>query len=126
VEDAGFRKRTTTRGVDGLRSMAVRYVPGLVDAEVSSAWAGLRPGSPDGLPVIGRLPGRENAYVATGHFRNGILLAPVTGKLRQNWFWGRLDGRLAPFAGAFEHDDDDDRRKKCSPGVRAQLRATAT
>ena len=54
--------------------------PVLRHAEVASAWAGLRPGSEDGWPVIGRLPTCENAYVATGHFRNGILLAPVTGK----------------------------------------------
>ena len=98
VEDAGFRKRTTERGVAGLKAMASRYVPGLKEAEVSSAWAGLRPGSPDGLPVIGRVPGRENVYVAAGHFRNGILLAPVTGALvAEMVLEGRLDERLAPF-----------------------------
>jgi glycine/D-amino acid oxidase-like deaminating enzyme len=80
VEDAGFRKHTTKRGVSGLRAMAARLVPQLRHTEVTSAWAGLRPGSEDGWPVIGRVPGFENAYVATGHFRNGILLAPVTGK----------------------------------------------
>ena len=74
VEDAGFRKRTTARGLAGLRAMASGYVPALRSAEVASEWAGLRPGSPDGLPVIGRLPGKDNVYVATGHFRNGILL----------------------------------------------------
>jgi glycine oxidase len=81
VEDTGFRKRTTTRALAGLRAMAARLVPALRHAEVASSWAGLRPGSPDGMPVIGRMPGWENVYVATGHFRNGILLAPVTGKL---------------------------------------------
>ena len=98
VEDAGFRKRTTERGVAGLTSMASRYVPGLRRADVSSSWAGLRPGSPDGLPVIGRVPGRDKVYVATGHFRNGILLAPVTGELvAELVLEGRLDARLAPF-----------------------------
>ena len=80
VEDAGFRKHTTKRALAGLRAMATRLAPTLRHAEVASAWAGLRPGSEDGWPVIGRLPTCENAYVATGHFRNGILLAPVTGK----------------------------------------------
>jgi glycine oxidase len=80
VEDAGFRKHTTERGLAGLRAMAARLAPVLRHTEVASAWAGLRPGSEDGWPVIGRVPGCENVYVATGHFRNGILLAPVTGK----------------------------------------------
>ena len=81
VEDAGFRKHTTKRALAGLRAMASRLVPALRRAEAASAWAGLRPGSPDDMPVIGRLPGWENVFVAAGHFRNGILLAPVTGKL---------------------------------------------
>jgi glycine oxidase len=81
VENVGFRKHTTKRALAGLRAMATRLIPSLRHAEVAGAWAGLRPGSADGMPVIGRLPGWENAYVATGHFRNGILLAPATGKL---------------------------------------------
>jgi glycine oxidase len=78
--------------------MATALVPSLRLAEVASAWAGLRPGSPDGLPIIGRLPGRENVYVATGHFRNGILLAPITGKLvSQLILEGRPEMSLKPF-----------------------------
>jgi len=80
VEEAGFRKHTTKRALAGLRAMATRLVPLLRRTEVAGAWAGLRPGSADGWPIIGRVPTCENAYVATGHFRNGILLAPVTGK----------------------------------------------
>ncbi|MDP2674054.1 MAG: glycine oxidase ThiO [Dehalococcoidia bacterium] len=98
VEDAGFRPRTTGRGLAGLRRMARSIVPSLRHGEVASAWAGLRPGSPDGLPVIGRLPGWENVYVATGHFRNGILLGPITGKLiAQLITGGRTEVPLAPF-----------------------------
>jgi len=99
VEDAGFRPRTTARGLAGLRRMARSIVPALRHAEVASAWAGLRPGSPDGLPVIGRLPGWENVYVATGHFRNGILLGPVTGKLIAQLIAGGEPAEvpLAPF-----------------------------
>ncbi len=98
VEDVGFRRRTTRAGLSGLRRMAADAVPALRHADVSSAWAGLRPASPDGLPIIGRLPGWENVYVATGHFRNGILLAPVTGRLiAQLVCEGRTDVDLTPF-----------------------------
>jgi glycine oxidase len=81
VEDVGFRPRTTRRGLAGLRRMAATVVPALRFHEEASAWAGLRPGSPDGLPIIGPLPGWPNACVASGHFRNGILLGPLTGRL---------------------------------------------
>jgi len=98
VEDVGFRKRTTPRALAGLRRMAATLVPALRRAEVASEWAGLRPGSPDELPIIGRLPGRENVYVATGHFRNGILLAPITGKLMSQLIMeGRTEMPLEPF-----------------------------
>jgi glycine oxidase len=99
VEDVGFRKRTTKRGIGTLRRGAVGLVPGLRLAKVTSAWAGLRPGSPDGLPVIGLLPGYKNVWVATGHFRNGILLAPVTGLLvSQSLQAGRPVPALRPFS----------------------------
>jgi len=98
VEDVGFRKKTTARALAGLRHMASALVPALRGAEVASAWAGLRPGSPDGLPIIGALPGRENVYVAAGHFRNGILLAPITGKLvSQLILEGQTEMSLKPF-----------------------------
>jgi glycine/D-amino acid oxidase-like deaminating enzyme len=98
IEDAGFHKETTEQGLAGLRLMATKYVPGLKEAEVSSSWAGLRPGSPDGMPLIGQVPGKERVYVATGHFRNGILLAPVTGALvAEMVLHGRVDERLRPF-----------------------------
>jgi glycine oxidase len=81
VEDVGFRKRTTVEAIRRLRRAAEAMVPGLKLARLASTWAGLRPGSPDGLPMMGLLPGWSNVWVATGHFRNGILLAPITGKL---------------------------------------------
>lgn len=99
VEDVGFRKTTTARALAGLRRMASDLVPALQHAELASSWAGLRPGSADGLPVIGKLPGKDNAYVATGHFRNGILLAPITGALVADMVvTGKMDSRLRPFA----------------------------
>ncbi|HUF54767.1 MAG TPA: glycine oxidase ThiO [Dehalococcoidia bacterium] len=99
VEDVGFRKRTTERALTGLRQMASELVPALRKAPVASSWAGLRPGSPDGMPVIGRLPGKKNVFLATGHFRNGILLAPITGALMAELVVnGRTDRRLSPFS----------------------------
>jgi glycine oxidase len=81
VEDVGFRRRTTKRGIEGLRRMSARLVPQLASAQQHFEWAGLRPGTPDGLPIIGVLHGWENVVAATGHYRNGILLGPITGKL---------------------------------------------
>ena len=81
VEDVGFRRRTTKAGIRAMRSMAIALVPQLAAASEHFEWAGLRPGSPDGLPIIGPLPRWPNAFAATGHFRNGILLGPLTGKL---------------------------------------------
>jgi glycine oxidase len=101
VEDVGFRKRTTPRALAGLRQMATTLVPSLRRTEIASEWAGLRPGSPDDQPIIGRLPGRENVYVATGHFRNGILLAPITGKLMSQLILkGKTEMPLEPFSPA--------------------------
>ncbi len=101
VEDVGFRPRTTRRGLAGLQRMAAAMAPALRYAEVASAWAGLRPGSPDGHPIIGRLPGKDNVYVASGHFRNGILLGPITGKLiAQLITEGKTETPLAPFSAA--------------------------
>ncbi len=98
VEEVGFRIRTTKRGLAQVRRAAVGLVPQLRHAGEQFAWAGLRPGSPDGLPILGPLPGWENVTVATGHFRNGILLAPITGQLiAQAIVEGRAGEALAPF-----------------------------
>lgn len=80
-EEVGFDARPTAAGVAGLLQSVARLTPGLADATFSHVLAGLRPGSPDGLPLIGRLPGWSGISVATGHFRNGVLLAPITALL---------------------------------------------
>lgn len=99
VEGVGFRKRTTERALAGIRSMATDLVPVLNKAKVAKSWAGLRPGSPDGMPVIGRLPGKKNVFLATGHFRNGILLSPITGALMAELILtGKTDRRLTAFS----------------------------
>jgi glycine oxidase len=79
-EEAGFDKRTVPETIEKLRRAAIDAAPRVAEARILEAWAGLRPGTPDGLPILGatELPGY---LVATGHFRDGILLAPVTAKV---------------------------------------------
>ena len=77
----GFDSRVTVGGVRQVLEAGCLLVPSLANAAFLSAQVGLRPAAPDGLPVLGRLPGWSNAYVATGHFRNGVLLTPITGSL---------------------------------------------
>lgn len=81
VEDVGFDPRPTAAAVARLLEQAARLSPRLADATVLSAWAGLRPGTSDAMPMIGRLGDWRGLSIATGHFRNGILLAPITGEL---------------------------------------------
>src|SRR2546423_4157811 len=81
VEEVGFDARPTAAGIARLLTLGPRLVPRLADATVSAAWAGLRPGTPDRLPLLGRPPGWGGIVLATGHFREGILLAPITGEL---------------------------------------------
>ena len=78
---AGFDARPTAQGINSMLTFAVQQIPSLGEAPFESAWAGLRPASEDRLPILGPLPGWENAHVATGHYRNGILLAPITGEI---------------------------------------------
>ncbi len=73
--EAGFEKRTTDQGIEGLLAFARRTVPPLANAALETAWAGLRPGSRDGLPFIGAVPGWNNVFVAAGHFRAGVQLS---------------------------------------------------
>jgi len=101
VEDVGFRSATTVRGQRGLQRGARGLVPSLAHGEIVSSWAGLRPGSPDGLPLLGPVPGWEGLSVASGHFRNGILLSPITGRLMAQLLTeGKTEVSLAPFSPA--------------------------
>lgn len=77
-EDAGFDCRTTGAAIRELLELALGLAPALAEANVEKTWAGLRPGTGDGLPVLGRIPGTENAFVAAGHFRSGLWLSPGT------------------------------------------------
>jgi glycine oxidase len=79
VEEAGFEKHNTVEGVGDLLSFVRRLFPGLGRARLETIWSGLRPGTPDNLPIVGPLPDWP-VLVATGHYRNGILLAPWTAR----------------------------------------------
>ena len=85
VERAGFDCRTTAAGLLQLLSAAPRYIPALAECSLRRTWAGLRPDTPDHLPVIGPFPGIEHLTVAAGHYRNGVLLSPATGRLVADW-----------------------------------------
>jgi glycine oxidase len=78
VEDVGFDKRTTAEAIGDLLRFALQLAPSLSDHHVERTWAGLRPGSADGLPYLGRLPELANAFVAAGHFRQGLHLSTGT------------------------------------------------
>lgn len=87
AEEAGFDKQTVPETIQKLRQAAIDLVPRLADARILEAWAGLRPGTPDGLPILGATP-TPGYFVATGHFRDGILLAPVTAKVMAEMMTG--------------------------------------
>ena len=84
--------------IEDLRLRAISICPGLADAEVIDAWAGVRPGIADHAPLLG-LSQTPSLFLATGHFRNGILLAPMTARLMADMILDqRTDPLIAPFA----------------------------
>lgn len=98
VEEAGFDKRADSETSQRLRQAGLDAVPALANMRIHDAWAGLRPGTPDNLPIIGEtsLPGY---YAATGHYRDGILLAPITAQVMAELIVGRNPGfDLQPFS----------------------------
>lgn len=80
VEEVGFDKRVTAWAVEKLLRSAISVMPALRDCAVVETWAGLRPGSPDQHPIVGKTP-IEGLLMATGNYRSGLLMAPITGKL---------------------------------------------
>jgi glycine oxidase len=89
VERVGFDAATTEAARQELRAAAESLVPALADMPIIGHWAGLRPGSPDGVPVIGPHPDIEGLYINTGHYRNGVLLAPASARLLADLILGR-------------------------------------
>ncbi len=84
LENAGYEKCVTSGGLEKILSAVNEMAPELASAEIVETWSGLRPGTPDQLPILGPA-GLEGLVMATGHYRNGILLAPITAKLVTEW-----------------------------------------
>ena len=84
VEYTGFNKALTAGGMEKILSAAIELSPGLAAARIEEIWAGLRPDSPDHLPILGPTD-IEGLLIATGHFRSGILLTPITARLVHEW-----------------------------------------
>jgi glycine oxidase len=85
VERVGFRRAVTALGVAGLLAAAMDLVPALASLPISRTWYGFRPWAPDNRPILGPWPGIDGLWIATAHFRNGILLAPITAQLMTCW-----------------------------------------
>lgn len=81
VEDVGFENQTTASGIEFIRVNSSEISPSLSGLLVDEKWSGLRPFANKGLPILGEIPEAENLYIATAHYRNGILLAPMTAKV---------------------------------------------
>ncbi len=98
VEYAGFEKALTVTAIHALLDAAIELAPALAESAILETWCGLRPDTADHLPVIGNSE-IDNLWLATGHFRNGILLAPITAALiTQSMLTGRPVAELEPFS----------------------------
>lgn len=98
VVERGFDSRVTAAGLNALLGAALCAAPSLGGFAVVETWAGLRPGTPDGRPYLGATP-VEGYFVAAGHYRNGILLTPITARaIADVVLTGRSDVSLAAFA----------------------------
>jgi glycine oxidase len=98
LEFNGFDKRVTGRVFEFATSLMARVSPDLLDAQFSSAWAGLRPGTADDTPIMGPVPGYQGLWVSTGHFRTGIQLAPGSAVLMADAIAGNPDPLLESFS----------------------------
>ncbi|MGB6431089.1 MAG: FAD-dependent oxidoreductase, partial [Candidatus Acidiferrales bacterium] len=84
LENAGYEKRVTPEGIARVLEAAQELVPGLNATDIVETWCGLRPDTPDHLPILGPTD-LDGLMIATGHYRNGILLAPITARLIAEW-----------------------------------------
>jgi len=88
MERVGFEQGTDKTVIDTLLDATYRITPGLKSAEVVNQWMGFRPGSPDGMPYLGPVAGRKGLWVASGHYRNGVALAPGTADVMSRMIMG--------------------------------------
>ena len=97
VEPAGFDKSLNVYRVKRLQEAAARLLPQFAEAKIAEAWCGLRPGTADNLPMLGETC-IAGYYAACGHYRDGILLTPVTAQVMSRLLLeGREDAELARF-----------------------------
>ena len=89
LEHEGFDKTPTSVALESLKASAAELLPALARAEPVAQWAGLRPGSPEGIPYIGPLPGFDGLWLNCGHYRNGLVLAPASCQLLADLLLGR-------------------------------------
>jgi len=94
VEDVGFDSRPTGAGAASLLNTAFEIAPEFKNLSLKKTWAGLRPFAADGLPVLGAIPEIENLFVATAHYRNGILLAPKTAEILADKIVGNVESKF--------------------------------
>ena len=88
MERVGFQRGTTDNVIDNLLEATYRITPGLKQSKIVEQWMGFRPGSPDGMPYLGPVEGRSGLWVASGHYRNGVALAPGTADIMSRWIMG--------------------------------------
>lgn len=86
-----YDRKVTLKGISALAERARQLLPDISHAEWEKAWCGLRPQTPDGLPYLGEHPELGGLYIAAGHYRNGILLSPITGELAAGWVLGKQE-----------------------------------
>lgn len=99
VEDAGFDKTVHPADIASLKAQAASLLPQLSEATLLESWAGLRPATPDHLPLLGANPSHSNQFLAAGHYRNGILLAPATAHVMAQLLTGETPSiDLSPFS----------------------------
>lgn len=112
VEDAGFDKSVNDSSIEILRETALEIAPSLGNLQIYENWAGLRPFAGGGLPVIGNFAAAENLFVVTAHYRNGILLAPLTAQIVAEKIAQNADSKyLDAFSpNAFRHKQSDGKR----------------
>ncbi|HLH75133.1 MAG TPA: glycine oxidase ThiO [Chloroflexota bacterium] len=97
-EDGNYDRRPTLAGIGSLSEAALEFLPAVGQFTIEGIWAGLRPAAPDRYPIVGRAPGFENLILATAHYRNGILLGPLTGRwISQLIRSGVVAPEFAPF-----------------------------
>jgi glycine oxidase len=89
MEEVGFDKAVTHEAREDLAAVARTLVPALAQAELETHWAGLRPGSPSGIPFIGPHPNMAGLYINAGHYRNGVVMAPASARLLADMVLGR-------------------------------------